>query len=70
MTQIIKSNWLRFCKFLAVHMTKFLSLEVTTSGCVYLFTHSDPFGACAVIGLGLGLKGWQNVEKRKLSKKA
>lgn len=65
MTEIIKTNWDKFNRFLSAHMTKFLSLEVTTCGCVYLFTHSDPMGAGGIIALGLGLKGWQNFEKRK-----
>ncbi len=65
MTKILKNNWQKFNKFLAEHMTKFLALEVVTSGCVYLFTHSDPTGSSMIIALGLGLKGWQNFEKRK-----
>jgi len=65
MTEIIKTNWAKFNKFLQQHMTKFLALEVVTCGCIYLFTHADPIGAGGIIALGLGLKGWQNVEKRR-----
>ena len=65
MSELIKSNWSKFNLFLQQHMTKFLSLEVVTCGCVYLFIQADPVGASMFTALGLGLKGWQNTQKKK-----
>ena len=65
MTELIKNNWFKLSKFLATNMTKFLALEIVTSGCVYLFVYADPAGASMIIAIGGGLKGWQNTQKPK-----